>query len=297
MRLVLAVFLSLITAACAPIPVREAGKTAVAGTPESTPETGAAAVKEEPVPAPEPGNVPLTDTPTPVPDAGKTTAAEPPPSLPTPADTPESVKEEPPTMDNASAAQLTPEDRERMKWDKWVHGEKVIWISVPDQRLRLVEDGQVTLEMKCATALNGIGARLNTNQTPPGWHRVSDKIGEGEPMGRVFRSRGATSKIWREDEAVPEDLVLTRIFILEGLEPGINQGKDKEGFVVDSLQRLIYIHGTNAEEFLGTPSSKGCIRLSNNDVITLFKQVPVGTLVYIDPPDAPAQEVPQESSR
>ncbi|HQN00930.1 MAG TPA: L,D-transpeptidase [Candidatus Hydrogenedentes bacterium] len=31
------------------------------------------------------------------------------------------------------------------------------------------------------------------------------------------------------------------------------------------------------------PSSKGCIRLDNKDIIRLFNEIPVGTLVYIDP--------------
>ena len=60
-----------------------------------------------------------------------------------------------------------------------------------------------------------------------------------------------------------------------------------KGFLVDSLKRLIYIHGTNDEERLGEPSSKGCIRLSNNDVITLFDRVSEGTPVIIDAREEP----------
>lgn len=182
---------------------------------------------------------------------------------------------------------LTPEDRAALNWDKYAGDGPCVWISVADQQLRLVEGGRTVLEMVCATGLAGVGAREGTNQTPPGWHRITEKIGADEPKGRVFRSRGVTKQIWQPGQEVPEDLVLTRILILEGLEAGINRGHDEKGFLVDSLKRLIYIHGTNDEERLGEPSSKGCIRLSNNDVITLFDRVSEGTPVIIDAREEP----------
>ncbi len=43
----------------------------------------------------------------------------------------------------------------------------------------------------------------------------------------------------------------------------------------------MYIHGTNHEEKLGTPSSSGCIQLSNQDVIELAEGVPTGTHLFI----------------
>lgn len=186
--------------------------------------------------------------------------------------------------------ELTTEDREELQWDKWVtDNQPAIWISVADQQLRLVEDYTVIWAKGCSTAEKGVGARLNTNQTPPGWHNIKQKIGNGEPKGRVFRSRGVTEQIWQSGQKVPEDLVLTRILVLEGMEDGKNKGTDKEGFVVDSLQRLIYIHGTNDEDHLNQPLSKGCIRLSNDDVIWLFDKVSEGTRVVIDDRGVQAQ--------
>lgn len=168
-------------------------------------------------------------------------------------------------------------------WHERVQEGLGLWVSVPQQRLFVIEKGRVVQTLPCATALRGVGAVINTMQTPPGWHQVDGKLGDGEPSGRVFRARQATAELWKPGVASKEDLVLTRIFLLKGLEPGINQGKNSQGQVVDSKQRFIYIHGTNHEEQLGTPTSHGCIRLGNEEVIQLFELIPDGTLLYIEP--------------
>jgi lipoprotein-anchoring transpeptidase ErfK/SrfK len=74
-----------------------------------------------------------------------------------------------------------------------------------------------------------------------------------------------------------ENLILTRILRLDGLEPGINKGEK-----IDSYARYIYIHGTNREDLIGKPMSHGCICMRNNDIIELFDSVEEGTLVIID---------------
>lgn len=43
------------------------------------------------------------------------------------------------------------------------------------------------------------------------------------------------------------------------------------------------IHGTNQEWVIGTKASHGCIRMYNRDVLQLFPQIPLGTMVYIRP--------------
>jgi lipoprotein-anchoring transpeptidase ErfK/SrfK len=85
----------------------------------------------------------------------------------------------------------------------------------------------------------------------------------------IFRSRIATGKV--ADQGGEEDLVLTRILWLEGLDP----------HNANTRQRYIYIHGTNQEHLIGTPASHGCIRLRNNDMIDLFDRVNEGTHVEI----------------
>lgn len=51
-----------------------------------------------------------------------------------------------------------------------------------------------------------------------------------------------------------------------------------------SLSKLGYgIHGTNNPASIGKAVSKGCIRMHNNDVLELARQVPNGTKVTIIP--------------
>ena len=156
-----------------------------------------------------------------------------------------------------------------------------VWIDVGRQRFFLVEGGEIRWQAACSTAAAGTGSVEKTNQTPLGWHSVSEKIGDREPMGRIFRSRGATGQIWEPGQDTKEDLVLTRILWLEGLEPGRNRGTNTQGALVDSKRRFIYIHGTNGEDRIGSPASHGCIRLMNSDVLEVYDMVPVGTPVLI----------------
>jgi hypothetical protein len=87
---------------------------------------------------------------------------------------------------------------------------------------------------------------------------------------RVFGGERATGS------APNADLITTRILWLDGMEPLVNKDGD-----VDSRTRGIYIHGTPDEISLGHPSSHGCIRMSDADVIALFDHVSVGAPVVI----------------
>jgi len=44
---------------------------------------------------------------------------------------------------------------------------------------------------------------------------------------------------------------------------------------------LYRIHGSNEPETIGTAVSSGCFRMTNDDVIDLYKRVPVGTTVIV----------------
>jgi L,D-transpeptidase YbiS len=69
----------------------------------------------------------------------------------------------------------------------------------------------------------------------------------------------------------PEDLILTRILWLDG----------KESHNANTLNRYIYLHGTNQESLLGTPVSHGCIRMSNEDILDLFDLLQAGDEVEV----------------
>jgi len=165
---------------------------------------------------------------------------------------------------------------EEQGWNERVGTALAIWVSVDEQLFRLVKNGDVLWSAPCSTAANGTGSQMDSEQTPLGWHVISRKIGEDAPIGQVFRSRGPTKEIWEHGDDTEKDLVLTRILILDGLEPGKNKGGE-----VDSRKRYIYVHGTNDEARIGTPVSHGCIRLRNEDVITAFDRIPKDTPLLI----------------
>ena len=72
--------------------------------------------------------------------------------------------------------------------------------------------------------------------------------------------------------------MLTRILWLSGKEPGFNRLGD-----VDTMRRVIYIHGTHDYADLGVPGSHGCIRMRNADIAELFDLVPPYIPVEIKP--------------
>ena len=174
---------------------------------------------------------------------------------------------------------LTPLQLETLassKWADWSDGKAAIWVSVSEQTLRIIQNDGVLYQTKCATSAKGTGSLMNSLKTPLGWHRINKKVGDDAPWGQVFRARQATREVWRPGEDTKEDLVLTRILLLTGEEKGLNKGGN-----VDSFARNIYLHGTNDEAKIGTPSSHGCIRLRNDDVIEIFDWLDVGMKVLI----------------
>ena len=120
-----------------------------------------------------------------------------------------------------------------------------------------------------STSRFGLGSKEGSLKTPTGRFRIAERIGDGLPLGTVFKSRRpvkATKKMLRED-----DLVMTRILWLDGLEPAN----------ANTYERFIYIHGTNHEGEIGQRASHGCIRMRNRDLVELFDRVGVDTPVMI----------------
>ena len=150
--------------------------------------------------------------------------------------------------------------------------------SIEEQALFVCTKKDFVERFDASTSRFGNGIRENSFKTPFGIHRIKEKIGADAPPGRIFKGRKDTGIDW-DHISIEDNLILTRILRLEGLEEGINKGKG-----VDSYERFIYIHGTNREDLVGTPLSRGCLALRNHDILRLFDIVRDGTLVYIDPP-------------
>lgn len=145
-------------------------------------------------------------------------------------------------------------------------------VSIDDQTLKVIEGDQCIRRFDISTATKGMGFTMNSYRTPTGRFRVAEKIGEGEASGTIFKQRVAAG-LWRPGASVEGDLVLSRILRLEGM--------DAEN--ANTLERFIYIHGTNHEDKLGQPASHGCIRLRNEEVIELFDMVSEGIELEIQP--------------
>ncbi len=178
---------------------------------------------------------------------------------------------------------LTEEEKTILKtynWDKEVGTERGIWVSVKQQELNVIEKNKIIWQASCSTATKGTGEILGSEQTPRGWHQIVEKIGDQAPWGQIFRNREPAG-IWDKSQITDESLVLTRILRLNGLEETKNKGNNKEGEIVDTYKRFIYIHGTNKEELIGTPSSHGCICLTNDDIILLYNMTPLNTKILI----------------
>jgi len=153
---------------------------------------------------------------------------------------------------------------------------EILYVSVHSQRLYHIHDQQLIREYVISTSAKGLGEVKDSERTPTGLHQVQERIGEGLPAFIILEERKFTG-----EQAVPcsersTDRITARILWLSGLEDGANRGGK-----VDSHARHIYIHGTADECSLGRPSSHGCIRMNNSDVIELFDKVPTGTLVVI----------------
>lgn len=157
--------------------------------------------------------------------------------------------------------------------------EKLLLVSIAEQRLELRAGGRVLRSLPVSTARNGPGEDEGSECTPRGWHRIRALIGGGQPAGAVFVGRRPTGEVYSPALAAAQpgrDWVLSRILWLCGEEPGRNRGGTR-----DSQRRFIYLHGCPDEAPLGVPLSHGCVRLRNADIIDLFEQVGPGTRVWI----------------
>lgn len=145
-------------------------------------------------------------------------------------------------------------------------------VSVAEQRMVLLEHGQIVGSYPVSTSKFGLGDQKNSYRTPVGRMTVAKKIGGNHPKGAVFKSRQWTGEVLPPN-APGRDPVLTRILWLKG----------RESHNRNAFARHIYIHGTTEESRIGQPVSFGCVRMKSDDVIDLYNKVRVGTPVTVLP--------------
>lgn len=155
----------------------------------------------------------------------------------------------------------------------------VVW--GPNQTLYYTTDGKtLSRSFKVSTGSNGFSNQSDNKETPIGLLQIKNKV-KAKPY-EVLVGKKPTGKILgpnvdstRVDDVGHKHIaeVLTGLLDLDGLED-CNK---------NTFSRNIYFHGTNRENFLGTPRSNGCIRVSNNDILWMISSLPEGTKVYIKP--------------
>ena len=149
-------------------------------------------------------------------------------------------------------------------------------VSVPDQRIAVVENGCTIARFPVSTSRYGVGDRFNSYATPVGDMEIAGKIGDNAPLGAVFRNRRMTGEILHPN-AAGRDPIVTRIIWLRGLE----------SCNANAFSRNIYIHGTPVERMIGRPASYGCIRMRSKDIVQLFNMLPVGGRVQVSESSLP----------
>jgi lipoprotein-anchoring transpeptidase ErfK/SrfK len=145
-----------------------------------------------------------------------------------------------------------------------------IVVSTREQKLALLERGNVLVIYPVSTSKFGIGDRRGSRFTPLGKMQIAQKIGDNAPSGAVFKDRRRTGEVVAPDSP-GRDPIVTRILWLRGLE-----AQNANAFTRD-----IYIHGTPEERNIGRPASYGCIRMRSTDIIQLYNIVGTGAAVTI----------------
>lgn len=153
-----------------------------------------------------------------------------------------------------------------------------LYASIEAQKLLHIKGDALHTSYPISTSKNPPSCIEDSFGTPWGMHKIGEKIGNGAPLGSVFRGRIPSGMAyWEEpEEEQAKSLITTRILRLHGLEPGVNQGPGR-----DTFERYVYIHGTNKEDAIGTPASKGCLQMTNEDVIELFDTIQEDSLLWI----------------
>lgn len=141
----------------------------------------------------------------------------------------------------------------------------IITIDVSTNQVYLFRDGQLVKKSSAATGSDRVlrkGRRVWWFRTPRGRYTVLRKI---------------VDPVWSKPDWA---------FVEEGRpipppDSPLRKEKGTMGKYALDLGERVLIHGTNDPKSIGRRVSHGCIRLPNGMLKMLWKEVPVGTEVYI----------------
>ena len=141
----------------------------------------------------------------------------------------------------------------------------IITIDVSTNQAYLFRDGQLVRKSAAATGSDKVlrqGRKVWWFRTPRGKHTVLRKVAD---------------PVWNKPDWA---------FVEEGRkipppDSPLRKEKGTMGKYALDLGDRVMIHGTNDPKSIGRRASHGCIRLPNDMIALLFKEVPVGAEVYI----------------
>jgi len=141
----------------------------------------------------------------------------------------------------------------------------IVTVDVSTNQIYLIRDGQVVRKSSAATGSDRVlrkGRRVWWFRTPRGRYTVLRKIAD---------------PVWSKPDWA---------FIEEGKrvpppDSPLRKEKGTMGKYALDLGERVMIHGTNDPKSIGRRVSHGCIRLPNKMLNALWKEVNVGTEVYI----------------
>lgn len=141
----------------------------------------------------------------------------------------------------------------------------IVTVDVSTNQIYLIRDGQLVRKSSAATGSDRVlrkGRRVWWFRTPRGRYTVLRKI---------------VDPVWSKPDWA---------FIEEGKpvpppDSPLRKEKGTMGKYALDLGERVMIHGTNDPKSIGRRISHGCIRLPNKMLNMLWKEVPVGTEVFI----------------
>ena len=154
-----------------------------------------------------------------------------------------------------------------------------LYVGIRRQKMYHIKNNKIFSTYPVSTSSKGAGNNIGSFKTPTGLHFIAEKIGDNAPVATLFINKKNTGKVVPvniSEVSSNKDEITSRVLSLKGLQQGINKGKK-----YDTFARGIYIHGTSDEASIGKPSSHGCIRMKNDDIIELFDLLSVGTKVVL----------------
>jgi lipoprotein-anchoring transpeptidase ErfK/SrfK len=192
------------------------------------------------------------------------------------------------TVEPASEANLTPRDRKLLAAAPY---EKA---AIPETYKRHIVDYH--RREAPGTILIDSDARYLYYVLPGG-----KAIRYGVTVGEEALAFSGVAKIGRMTEWpswTPTGDIKKRMKVPDFVSPGPqNPMGARAMYLYEGNKDTLYrIHGTNQPEYIGEAISSGCIRMTNEDVIDLYKRVKPGTVVVVLAPHQGDSPIPRMAS-